>query len=93
MSAMTSIAKPGFWMPHRIVMAALFIALIVSAALLMRWDWLPRYIPLLGQGILRTLAMLFSSAIIGFYLRQFSSGSPKSPVRRRSGGWRAASAA
>ncbi|MBB1249305.1 ABC transporter permease [Rhizobium sp. G21] len=71
MSTVTPLAKPGFWMPHRMVMAALFIALIASAAMLMRWDWLPRYIPLLGQGILRTLAMLFSSAIIGFFFAIF----------------------
>lgn len=58
----------SFLKPHRIVLILIFAGIILAAALLMRWDWLPKYIPRLGQGILVTLAMLFSTAFLGFLL-------------------------
>ncbi len=61
--------KPeSFFKPHRIVLILAFAALIFCIAWFMRWDWLPRYLPRLGSGILVTLAMLFSTAFLGFLL-------------------------
>ncbi|MCO6422168.1 ABC transporter permease [Sinorhizobium meliloti] len=60
--------KESFLKPHRIVLMLLFAALVVAVAVFMRWDWLPRYLPRLGSGILVSLAMLFSTAILGFLL-------------------------
>jgi len=40
--------------PHRIVMIALFVALVVWCAFTLRWDWIPKYTPLALQGIWRT---------------------------------------
>lgn len=58
----------SFFKPHRIVLILAFAALIFCIAWFMRWDWLPRYLPRLGSGILVTLAMLFSTAFLGFLL-------------------------
>jgi polar amino acid transport system permease protein len=58
--------KESVFKPHRIVLALIAIGLIVLAATTMRWDWLPAYGPQLVAGIGRTLAMLFSSALVGF---------------------------
>jgi polar amino acid transport system permease protein len=44
------------------------LALVVLAVTMMRWDWLPQYEGQLIAGIGRTLAMLFSSAIVGMVL-------------------------
>ncbi|MBK5565281.1 ABC transporter permease [Ensifer sp. 2YAB10] len=56
----------SFFQPHRIVMMLVFAAFVVSIAVFMRWDWLPRYLPRLGWGILVSLLMLFSTSILGF---------------------------
>ncbi|WDZ77115.1 ABC transporter permease [Ensifer adhaerens] len=58
----------SFFLPHRIVMMLVFAAFVVAIAVFMRWDWLPRYLPRLGWGILVSLMMLFSTAILGFLL-------------------------
>jgi polar amino acid transport system permease protein len=58
----------NFFKPHRIVLLAIAAGLVFSIVWFMRWDWLPQYLPRLGYGILVTLAMLFSTAIIGFLL-------------------------
>lgn len=58
----------SFFKPHRIVLIVLFAALVTAIALLMRWDWLPRYLPRLGNGILVSLAMLFGTSILGFLI-------------------------
>ncbi|AHK43344.1 ABC transporter permease subunit [Ensifer sp. T173] len=58
----------SFFQPHRIVMMLVFAAFVVTVAVFMRWDWLPRYLPRLGWGILISLVMLFSTSILGFLL-------------------------
>ena len=68
-TAPSRVAGAGSWLkPHRIVLIAIGIALVVAAIVYGRWDWLPRYLPRLGHGILVTLALLFGSAILGFLL-------------------------
>ncbi|MDO9416261.1 ABC transporter permease [Pararhizobium sp.] len=58
----------SFLQPHRIILILIFLGLMASAAIFGRWDWLPRYLPRLGWGILTTIMMLFSTAILGFLL-------------------------
>jgi polar amino acid transport system permease protein len=54
--------------PHRIVMIALALGLVVWCALTLRWDWLPKYLPLIGQGIWRTLWILVVTTVLGMAL-------------------------
>lgn len=61
-------SSESFLKPHRIVMIAIAAVLIFCIVWFMRWDWLPQYLPRLGHGILVTLSMLFSTAILGFLL-------------------------
>lgn len=71
MSAIVSTNRNGLgasWQPHRVVLILIAIALFASAVIFGRWEWLPKYLPKLGSGILVTLAMLFGSAILGFLL-------------------------
>ena len=56
------------FVPHRIVMVAVALGLVVWAALALRWDWIPRYFDLAVQGIWRTLWLLGLSCVIGFAL-------------------------
>ena len=66
----------GAWMtglriwlrPHRVVMIGLVIALAVWCAVNLRWDWLPRYLPLAAQGLWRTIWILALTATLGFLL-------------------------
>jgi len=55
----------GFWRPHRLVMAALTLALVAWCVLALRWDWLPKYLPLAALGIWRTLWILVVTCAIG----------------------------
>lgn len=55
----------NWFLPHRIVLMLVFIASLVMAATLMRWDWLPQYQGQLVAGVGRTLLLLFSSAAVG----------------------------
>ena len=59
--------KGSFFKPHRIVLMLIALALVVLAVTTMRWDWLPQYEGQLIAGIGRSLAMLFSSVIVGFF--------------------------
>jgi polar amino acid transport system permease protein len=54
--------------PHRIVMVAIALGLVIWAAMAMRWDWIPRYADMALQGIWRTLWLLGLSCLIGFLL-------------------------
>jgi len=58
--------RETIFLPHRIVLALLFVAIIVCAAYFMRWDWIPKYQFMLVRGVGISLLMLFSSAIVGF---------------------------
>ena len=68
-AAVINAPKPVNWfMPHRVIMMLIAAGLVILAATTMRWDWLPQYAWPLTVGIGRTLAMLFSSAIVGILL-------------------------
>ena len=58
----------SFFKPHRIVLILIAATLVLCIVWFMRWDWVPQYLPRLGYGILITLAMLFSTSILGFLL-------------------------
>ena len=55
-------------LPHRIVMIALFAALVLWCAMTLRWDWIPKYTPLAIEGIWRTLWILAVTTVLGFLL-------------------------
>lgn len=54
--------------PHRIVLLVLFAALVVWCAISLRWDWIPKYIPLAIEGLWRTIWILFVTTVLGFLL-------------------------
>lgn len=58
----------AFFQPHRIVMLALFAAFVVWCAVSLRWDWLPKYMPLAIEGMWTTLWILVVTTILGFLL-------------------------
>ena len=63
------LAETGAWLkPHRLVLLAIAVGIVASAIVFGRWDWLPKYLPRLWSGILVTLLMLFSTAVLGFLL-------------------------
>lgn len=70
MSAIIEPASGAKWglERHRIILIAIAVALILWMAVSMRWDWLPTYGPKLINGVGVTLAMLFSTSILGFLL-------------------------
>lgn len=58
----------GWLQPHRIGLIAVALALFVSAAVFMRWDWLPNYYGLILTGLWRTIWILVVTCVIGFML-------------------------
>lgn len=54
--------------PHRIVMMAVFAALVLWCAYALRWDWIPKYAPLAAEGIWRTIWILAVTSVLGFLL-------------------------
>lgn len=60
-------ARKGFAL-HRLVMAAVALGIFLACALLMRWDWLPEYTPLIIDGLGWTVMLLIASVLIGFTL-------------------------
>lgn len=54
--------------PHRIVMIALFAALVLWCAFTLRWDWIPKYAPLAAEGIWRTIWLLVITSGLGFVM-------------------------
>jgi polar amino acid transport system permease protein len=54
--------------PHRLVMAAIVLALVIWAAMGLRWHWIPRYSDLALQGLWRTIWLLALSCLFGFML-------------------------
>lgn len=61
-------AAEEVFVPHRLVMLGVALAIVVWAAVSMRWHWIPRYGDLALQGIWRTLWLLGLSCLIGFAL-------------------------
>jgi polar amino acid transport system permease protein len=55
-------------LPHRVVLIALAVAIAAWCALTLRWDWLPRYLPLAMEGIWRTIWLLVVTGVLGFLL-------------------------
>jgi len=58
----------AFLKPHRIVLMLLGAGIVLAAALIGRWDWLPAYGGLIFAGIWKSLLILFTTAILGFCL-------------------------
>lgn len=58
----------GWLQPHRIGLIAVALALFTSAAVFMRWDWLPNYYGLILAGLWRTIWILVVTCVIGFML-------------------------
>lgn len=54
--------------PHRILMGAAALALVLAAVWSLDWSWLPRYLPALARGLGVTLAVLAASVVLGFTL-------------------------
>lgn len=57
-----------WWQPHRIGLVVIAGALVLSAALFMRWDWLPNYLGLAVYGIWTTAWILVVTSALGFAL-------------------------
>ncbi len=58
-------ARRGWLMPHRVIMALLFAALVYIIVTTMRWDWIPQYQGQLAVGLGRTLLLLVSTVAVG----------------------------
>ena len=54
--------------PHRIVLAAIGAAIVLWCVFALRWDWLPKYLPLAAEGVWRTIWILVVTATLGFLL-------------------------
>ena len=54
--------------PHRIVMMLVFAAFLIWCGFTMRWDWLPKYLPLAIEGLWTTIWILVVTTILGFLL-------------------------
>ncbi len=61
--------SPGTWFkPHRVIMIAVALALVLFAAFTMRWDWIENYWQLAIEGVWRTIWILVVTSILGFLL-------------------------
>jgi polar amino acid transport system permease protein len=58
----------AFLQPHRIVLMLCGVGIVLAAALVGRWDWLPKYGGMIFSGIWQSLLILFSTAVLGFLL-------------------------
>ena len=58
----------GWLQPHRVVMMALALALVLWSAFSLRWDWLPKYAPLLVEGLWNTIWILVVTSVLGMVL-------------------------
>ncbi len=58
----------AYLVPHRVVMIALAVGLVIWCAVSMRWDWLPQYAPLMLEGIWRTIWILVVTVVLGMAL-------------------------
>ena len=71
--ALMNVTPPGRrrtnWLkPHRIVLIAIALAIVLGSAFFLRWDWLPQYLPLAIQGIWRTIWLLVVTSALGILL-------------------------
>ena len=58
----------GWLQPHRVVMMALALALLLWSALSLRWDWLADYAPLMVEGTWNTIWILVVTSVLGMVL-------------------------
>lgn len=58
----------NFLKPHRIVMLAIALAVVVWCVFNLRWDWLPKYLPMAAMGIWRTIWILAVTTTLGMLL-------------------------
>ena len=61
-------SRESWLQPHRIVLIAIALAIVFSAAWFMRWDWLPNYQDRILRGVGVSLLLLASTAFMGFML-------------------------
>lgn len=54
--------------PHRLIIMAVGLALLVLMIVKMRWDWLPQYAGMLVTGLWVTFALLIASTVIGMLM-------------------------
>src|SRR5690606_32450891 len=54
--------------PHRAGLLATALALVMAAAIFMRWDWLPNYYGLALAGLWRTIWILVVTCVLGFMM-------------------------
>ena len=66
--SLSKAAMREFWKPHRIVMAGIAVGVVLMCIFTLRWDWLPKYMPLALEGIWRTLWLLAVTTVLGFVL-------------------------
>jgi polar amino acid transport system permease protein len=60
---------PALWMmPHRVALIAISIVLIIASLVFLHWHWVPQYANMLARGVLTTVYLLLSSAVVGFVL-------------------------
>jgi polar amino acid transport system permease protein len=55
----------GWLQPHRIVLIAIALAIVVACVFYLRWDWLPNYGWLALQGLWRTIWLLVVTTALG----------------------------
>jgi len=68
-AVVNAVARASLWLqPHRIVLILIALALVLSAAFFMRWDWLPQYWEMGLIGIWRSLWILAVTCALGFLL-------------------------
>lgn len=60
--------RHGWLQPHRIALLVIAAALVLWAALSLKWHWVPDYTGRIAEGIGVTLAMLAGSVILGFLM-------------------------
>lgn len=61
-------ALRSWLMPHRIVMIAIAVGLVVWAALAMQWGWIPQYANLALHGLWVTIWLLVVSSVLGILM-------------------------
>ncbi len=54
--------------PHRVILLIIAAGLVAAIIMTMRWDWLPNYYGDLLSGVWITLAILFSTCILGILM-------------------------
>jgi polar amino acid transport system permease protein len=62
-------ARASLWLqPHRIVLILIALGIMLLCAFFMRWDWLPKYLPLVPGAIWRTIWLLVVTTMLGMAL-------------------------